>query len=265
MNEHIIHCPPWLFMWLLAAGCYFSFKVLILWKARVAAPAAEIAAWVLLCPTFSFPNFHRRSVTPRATVLRLALAGMVNLMFGAVLLWVVARHLVQVPMMAAWVAMVGLIFVLHFGSFHLVTAFWMQRGRAVEPLMKNPLAACSLADFWGRRWNTAFRDGMNLLVFRPVAMRRGVRPAHWLVFLFSGLLHEAVISLPAGAGWGGPTAYFLLQALGMDLSSRLHLKEGLVCRVWTLAFVILPVGLLFHLPFIHAVILPFLKTIGALP
>lgn len=265
MNETLITCPPWLVMWLLAAGCYFSFKVVILWKARVAAPAAEIAAWLLLCPTFSISNFHRRSLAPRAAVLRLALAGMVNFMFGAVLLWGVARHLAQVPMLAAWVGMVGLIFVLHFGSFHLVTAFWMQRGRAVEPLMKNPIAAGSLADFWGRRWNTAFRDGMNLLVFRPVAMRRGVRRAHWLVFLFSGLLHEAVISLPAGAGWGGPTTYFLLQALGMDLSRRLHLREGWVCRVWTLVFLILPAGLLFHPPFIHHVMLPFLKAIVALP
>lgn len=265
MNTLILPFPPWLVMWLLAAGCYFSFKVVLLWKARVAAPAAEIAAWLLLCPTFNFAGFHRSSVTPLADVLRLARAGWVNLMFGAVLLWGVVPHLAREPVLAAWVGMVGLIFVLHFGSFHLVTAFWMQRGHVVEPLMKNPMAAETLADFWGRRWNTAFRDGMAQLVFRPVAMRWGVRRAQWLVFLFSGLLHEAVISLPAGAGWGGPTAYFLLQALGMDLSRRLHLKEGLACRVWTLAFVILPVGLLFHLPFIHSVILPFLKAIGALP
>jgi hypothetical protein len=96
-------------------------------------------------------------------------------------------------------------------------------------------------------------------------VRWGVRRAHWLVFLLSGLLHEVVISLPAGAGWGGPTAYFLLQALGMELGRRLHLREGLVCRVWTLAFLIVPVGLLFHPPFIHQVMLPFFKTIGALP
>ncbi len=168
-------------------------------------------------------------------------------------------------MAAAWVGMAGLVFMLHFGCFHLVTAFWMTMGRATEPLMKNPIVASSLTDFWGRRWNTAFRDAMNLLVFRPVAARWSAKAAHWLVFLISGLLHETVISLPAGAGWGGPTAYFLLQALGIDLSRRLHLRQGVICRLWTFAFLIAPVGLLFHTPFIHQVILPFLKTIQTMP
>lgn len=265
MNATFATYPPWLVMWLLAGGLYFSLKVAMLWKARVAASAAEIAAWLLLCPTLNFTGFHRRCVVPRTAMLRLAFAGMVNLAFGAVLLWGVVPHLVQTPMMAAWAGMAGVIFMLHFGCFHLVTAFWMQRGHATEPLMKNPIVAGSLADFWGRRWNTAFRDAMNQLIFRPVAARWNATAAHWLVFLISGLLHEAVISLPAGAGWGGPTAYFLLQALGMELSRRLRLPRGFVSRLWTLAFLVAPLGMLFHPPFIHQVMLPFFKAIGAMP
>jgi len=252
-------------MWLLAGGLYFSLKALILWKTKAAASAAEIAAWLLLCPTLSFTSFLCKGAAQHTAALRLALAGMANLLFGAALMWGMVPRLAQTPLVAAWVGMVGLIFMLHFGYFHLVTAFWMQMGRATEPLMKNPIVAGSLADFWGRRWNTAFRDAMNLLVFRPVAACWNAKSAHWLVFLISGLLHEAVISLPTGAGWGGPTTYFLLQALGIELSRRLRLPRGFVSRLWAMAFVIGPVGLLFHAHFIHQVMLPFFHTLGAIP
>ncbi|MFN0076759.1 MAG: MBOAT family protein [Prosthecobacter sp.] len=265
MKEAALQCPAWLVMWLLAACLYFVLKALTLMKAKTSAPASEITVWLLFCPTLNLTGFLRKSVAPQGDAHRLAFVGLINFIFGAALLWVAVPCLVQTPMMAAWVGMVGLVFMLHFGCFHLVTAFWMFMGHATEPLMKNPMVAGSLAEFWARRWNTAFRDALHLLVFRPVAARWNAKGAHWLVFLTSGLLHEAVISLPAGAGWGGPTAYFLLQALGIELSRRLRLRQGVICRLWTLAFLLAPLGLLFHPPFIHQVILPFLKTIGAMP
>lgn len=265
MKEAVLSCPSWLVMWLLAACLYFVLKALTLLKTKASASASEITVWLLFCPTLNLTGFLRRCVESPSDARRLAFAGLVNLIFGAALLWVAVPWLVQTPMVAAWAGMVGLVFMLHFGCFHIVTAFWMKMGRATEPLMKSPIFAGSLTDFWGRRWNTAFRDAMNLLVFRPVAARWNAKGAHRLVFLISGLLHEAVISLPAGAGWGGPTAYFLLQALGIELSRRLRLRQGVVCRLWALAFLIAPVGLLFHPPFIHQVILPFLKTIRAMP
>jgi len=260
-----LYCPAWLFMWLLAACLYFCLKALVLLKTKSSAPVAEITVWMLFCPTLNLRSFLRRSVASSSDSHRLAFAGLVNLIFGAALLWGAVPLLAKMPMVAAWVGMVGLVFMLHFGCFHIIIAFWMKMGRATEPLMKSPILAGSLTDFWGCRWNTTFRDAMILLVFRPFAARWNAQVAHWLVFLISGLLHEAVISLPAGAGWGGPTAYFLLQALGIELSRRLHLREGVICRLWTLAVLIAPAGLLFHAPFIHQVILPFLKTIRTIP
>lgn len=253
----------WVRMWLLAAGGYFGLKALVLMKTRTSAPG--IAIWIWLCPTLNLTAFLRRREGPPDEALRLALSGLVNLAFGSVLLWVVARQFGHMPLVAGWTGMTGLIFTLHFGWFHIITAFWLRMGRAIEPLMKCPVAAESLSDFWGRRWNTAFRDAINLLVFRPVAQRCGAKEAHWLVFLISGLLHEVVVSLPARGGWGGPTLYFLLQAVGIALGRRLRMPRGTASRLWAWVFLIAPLGLLFHPPFVQQVMLPFFKTLGALP
>lgn len=71
--------------------------------------------------------------------------------------------------------MAGLIFVLHFGSFHLLSCAWRAAGVDARPLMHWPVAATSLADFWGRRWNTAFRDLTHRFLFRPLTRRLGPR------------------------------------------------------------------------------------------
>lgn len=90
-----------------------------------------------------------------------------------------------------------------------------------------------------------------------------------VVFLTSGLLHDFVISLPARAGFGLPTAYFLLQGFGIllersPLSIRLELQRPARGRLLVALFTIGPAFWLFHPPFVERVILPFLKIIGAL-
>jgi hypothetical protein len=254
---------PWVRMWLLAVGMYFGVKALVLMKAPVF--TMETAAWLLLCPALSLTDFLRKDSAVRREARSLLVAGLVNITFGAVLLWGVMSHFAKTPLVAGWIGMTGIIFLLHFGALHIVTSFWMNAGRYVVPLMKCPIAADSLSDFWGRRWNTAFRDLMNNLVFRPAAKRWSARAAHWLVFLTSGLLHEVVVSLPAGGGWGGPTGYFLLQAFGIELGRCLRIPRGIASRLWAFAFLITPLGLLFHTPFIHRVMLPFFQTLKALP
>jgi alginate O-acetyltransferase complex protein AlgI len=88
-------------------------------------------------------------------------------------------------------------------------------------------------------------------------------------FVVSGLVHELVISLPAGGGYGLPTTYFLIQWLGVVLErspwgKRLGLRRGFVG--WLFAFVIVagPMAILFHPPFVTGVMVPFLHSIGAL-
>jgi D-alanyl-lipoteichoic acid acyltransferase DltB (MBOAT superfamily) len=166
--------------------------------------------------------------------------------------------------------MIGLILMLHFGFFGLLALAWRCGGVAAEPLMLRPTRSLSLADFWGRRWNTGFRTLAHDFVFGPLAPLIGPRGAAAVTFLASGVVHDLVISLPARAGYGLPTLYFLLQFAGLSLERtprfrRLIARRPFIGRGWTVLVTAAPMPLLlFHGPFIRNVAVPFLKTIGGL-
>src|SRR4029077_583350 len=156
-------------------------------------------------------------------------------LLGVVLLFGMARIAPQ-PLLAGWIGMIGIILILHFGLFHLLAIGWRTAGIEVKPIMDTPLCSKSVSEFWSRRWNAAFNRLAFDFVFRPLARRRGrrnssdgtkrsrrsstlllhdgTRIAPLAAFLFAVLIHELVISLPAHAGYGLPTAYFLLQGCG---------------------------------------------------
>jgi alginate O-acetyltransferase complex protein AlgI len=159
--------------------------------------------------------------------------------------------------------MVGVVFVLHFGLFHLVSLSWQSLGACAKPLMEWPVLSTSVSEFWGRRWNRAFRDLTYRYLFRPLTARFGVSVALIAGFLVSGIVHDLVISLPARGGYGRPTAYFLMQAAAIFVErSRLGQRFGLArgWRGWAFALLVLlaPVALLFHPPFVITVVAPFL-------
>src|SRR5207253_3074651 len=85
---------------------------------------------------------------------------------GAALIWAAARGTFA-PLLTGWLGMVGLVLFLHFGVFHLLALAWWKAGVKVQPLMRAPLSADSLAEFWGARWNTAFNALAHELAFRP--------------------------------------------------------------------------------------------------
>ena len=162
-----------------------------------------------------------------------------------------------------------MIFALHFGSFHLLSLAWRSAGVNASPIMRSPLLAPSLAEFWSKRWNTAFHDLVHRFTFRPMARRNGASAGTFLVFLLSGLVHEMVISLPARGGYGLPTVYFLIQGLGVvgehtRLGRRLGLGRGVRGWLFTVLVVATPAFWLFHPPFIERVILRMLYAIGAI-
>jgi hypothetical protein len=187
----------------------------------------------------------------------------IGLFFGATRL---IPH--TVPYLVGWVGMAGLILILHFGMFHLLSCAWRAAGVKARPLMNWPLSSVSVGEFWGRRWNTAFRDLTYRFLFRPLTSRVGPRCATTVGFAVSGLIHDLVISLPAGGGYGGPTVFFVLQGSAMFVERsvagrRIGLGRGGRGWLFTATVLLLPSYFLFHPPFVREVVLPFLRAMGA--
>ncbi len=189
---------------------------------------------------------------------------------GAGFIWVAARRFYpQHDLLSGWIGMIGFVLLLHFGFFELLSMLWRACGIDLEPIMRAPLLSTSLAEFWGRRWNTGFSIPARRLLLLPLSRAFSARTAGFVIFLISGSLHELVITLPAGGGYGLPSAYFALQGLGTVLQgSRYARRGGLNTRVggWisTLLIAGLPACLLFPPVFIRNVILPMLLAFGAI-
>jgi hypothetical protein len=106
-------------------------------------------------------------------------------------------------------------------------------------------------------------------LFRPLTRRIGAPSALLIGFFVSGLIHDAIISIPARGGYGEPTLFFLIQAMGLFIersqpARRLGLGRGVRGWLFTMAFLLLPARLLFHRPFVVGIIVPFMHAIGAL-
>ena len=263
--------PAWLWMWTLAVAVFAGFKWATFAQATAArtqpVPGPRAWTYLLLWPGMDAYSFLFVA-PPRRTKPRSWLFAILKTASGAVLLWGIAR-LCGGGLLTGWIGMAGLIFLLHFGTFDLLAVFWQRRGFDAQPLMRAPLLSASLGEFWSRRWNSGFRDLVFGLWFPRLKNRFGPRAATFTLFLFSGLVHELVISFPARGGYGLPTAYFALQGCGL-LAEHAHgsalarWRGRWQGRVWTGLLVAGPAFFLFHPPFVQGVILPFMRAIHAL-
>jgi len=264
--------PPWVFMWTLSFALYFSLKWLTWWRARlqVVHPAWRSAAYLLTWPGMDAEAFLDPSVKVTLPAASTWLRAMFKTMLGAARLWIGARSIPQAhPLLRGWVGMVGLILVLHFGTFQIIALSWESLGVKAKPIMAAPLRSTSLGEFWGKRWNLGFRQLAHELIFRPLYRQIGANTAGLLVFVVSGLIHDLVISLPARGGYGLPTFYFFLQGLGVMVErsrfgERLGLAHGARGWFFMVVFLTAPVYGLFHPWFVMRVILPFMQAIRAL-
>jgi D-alanyl-lipoteichoic acid acyltransferase DltB (MBOAT superfamily) len=173
------------------------------------------------------------------------------------------------PRWATMWALAVAIYALHFGTFQLLSCAWRTLGIEARPLMIQPLRSRSLSEFWGRRWNTAFRDLTHRFLYRPLIRTIGLKAGIAGGFLFSGLVHDLVISVPAGGGYGGPTLFFAVQGAGILLersgsAQAIGMSRGRFGHVFVLLFVILPAPILFHPPFVYNVVIPFMHALRAL-
>ena len=266
------HLPPWIFMWAIAfalyAGCKWA-TCKIAARAHGSPNLSLKLGYLFMWPGMNAAEFfNKNSPCPKPKPIEWFLA-ISKMALGATLLFSIAHlALPNHPLLAGWTGMLGVIFLIHFGLFHVLALFWRRRGITATPVMQNPVAAGSLANFWGTRWNTAFNELAYRFVFRPLRRRTNFPVATLAVFTLSGLIHDLVISLPARGGYGLPTLYFIIQGLGILLERTrvgitLGLGKGIRGWLFTLLVTAGPVFWLFHPPFIHNVILPMLTAIGA--
>jgi predicted DCC family thiol-disulfide oxidoreductase YuxK len=262
--------PAWGYMWAITLALFAGCKWLSFWSAR----GKSAGVWRTLGFLFAWPGMDANTfLAEHASIQRPGAhewaLGASKVLFGITLIWGIAPWLFPANALAAgWAGITGLIFVLHFGSFDLLSSAWRTAGVNAAPIMRAPVLSRSLGEFWGGRWNTGFHYLSNQYLFRPLRRYIGSPAATMLVFLASGLVHDLVISVPARGGFGLPTAYFLVQGAGLlfehtDFARRRGVGRGWRGWLFTLIVTAAPSFWLFHPPFILNVIIPFLKMLGA--
>jgi hypothetical protein len=265
--------PRWAQMWTLAIAIYIGCK----WLTWQRTTVRNAPAWKQCGYLFAWPGMDAASFLDEGpSLIRLQGRGrewtgaIVRLVAGLVLLFGVARLIPsQHAYIVGWLGMIGIVLILHFGAFHLLSCSWRRNGVEARPLMNHPLASTSLSDFWSRRWNSAFRDLTYRFLYRPAASWAGPRWGIVVGFLFSGVIHDLVISVPARGGYGGPTAFFTIQGVAMviersQFGRQFRLDSGWSGRLFAFGVVLVPVGLLFQRPFVVGIIVPFMRALRAI-
>jgi hypothetical protein len=263
---------PWAFMWLLAVAIFAGCKWQTWWEARLAERSARdwrrSVAYFLLWPGMEAQEFFVETAEKRRIPPNEWLSGIGKMLAGVGLVLAGARMIsFGHPLLGGWAGMIGLVLLLHFGTFQLIALAWQRAGIPVKPIMRRPLASHSLSELWGKRWNLGFRKLSHTWVFQPLQKRFGLAAGTLSAFLASGLLHDLVISVPAGGGYGLPTAYFLAHGLGVifersQTGKRFGLGRGTTGWLWTALVAVGPLSALFHPWFVGRVIVPFLRAVA---
>ena len=262
---------PWEFMWLLSLAIFFGFKWETWYGASVA--RAQTSGWrnvgyLFLWPGMDAPKFLASDRPIARTEPREWAEALGKTVVGVALVSFVARRpLATNTLLDGWLGMLGIVLLLHFGLFHLVSLIWRTAGVDAQPIMRAPAASTSLGEFWGKRWNLGFRQLTHGFVYEPLRRKIGSAVAILAAFFVSGIIHDLVISVPAGGGYGLPTAYFLLQGIGVlfeksTLGRQLGIDHGIRGRFYVFSCAGAPACFLFHPLFINRVMLPFFGFLG---
>lgn len=165
---------------------------------------------------------------------------------------------------STWLLLFALLSIVHLGVGRILPFGLRWAGYSVPPLFRDPIRATGVGDFWSDRWNRPFVNMNRLFLTRPLADRIGIAAAAFLAFLVSGILHELAISYSAGAGWGLPTLYFVIQGVLYTVEQQWfpEPEDGgrtVLRRLWTAAAVLGPLPLLFHAPFRTTFLAPLIE------
>jgi hypothetical protein len=106
------------------------------------------------------------------------------------------------------------------------------------PLMHcSPIAARSVGEFWGHRWNRIVSAWLSAFIFWPVARRHNAKVAILCCFFVSGVFHgwPMLAALGTSAAWS-TVGFFMIQAVFVLVENRLriHTWPTALARAWTL-------------------------------
>jgi hypothetical protein len=260
--------PPGFRMLALIGVLLFGMKAVVSVEAVAAGePRLSVGRWLAFAALWPGmqPGLFAACGAPRLPgAMQLLRRGLARVLAGVLLLALarVAWTVTGSRLLATALVLPGISLVLHFGLLNLAAGAWRLAGVPASPLFRAPLYSRSLREFWGRRWNIAFSEMTAISVYRPLKARSGAATATGMAFLFSGLLHEAAISLPVRAGFGRPLGYFALHAVAMLTERRLAAAGHAIDsrpwlgRAWTISWLVVPLPLLFHCPFLAGVVWP---------
>ena len=178
---------------------------------------------------------------------------------GAACLWL--RHIIHVPLPVAASALgrllAGIVLFYAMAEFasDLIRFCFLASGTAARPLFVTPVAARSLRDFWGKRWNRAVNAWLYRFIFLPLAHRYHPILGLICVFLVSAAGHAWVplVALGVSAAFS-VGAFFCLQGVFILAEDRLHVCAWPIplARVWTLTILLLT-SPLFIYPFLSLI------------
>ncbi len=116
-------------------------------------------------------------------------------------------------------------------------------GLKSPPLHRTPIAACSLKEFWGERWNLPVSRWLRAHFFLPLARRRHPILGVALGFLASAGLHAWTVGVALGPMAAASMAgYFAIQGILMALEVRLGVARWTEPAgwAWTMLCVLAP-------------------------
>jgi hypothetical protein len=186
---------------------------------------------------------HTRPVLSVRIIGRLIVEGLVG---GAAFLFLRHIALAQHPpdaVIALGRLVAGIILLYTLAEFlkDLVHFCFSASGTAMRPIHDTPIAARSLRDFWGKRWNRAVSAWLYRLIFLPLARQHRPDLGLLCAYLVSGALHAWVAWVALGAFAAFELAVFFgLQGVFILAEDRLHVHAWPVplARAWTITILL---------------------------
>ncbi len=125
--------------------------------------------------------------------------------------------------------------------FEVCGLCFLAAGYSLPLMHRAPIAARSVGEFWGQRWNIIVSAWLRTFVFWPLARRRFAGVGVFCCFLVSGAFHAWPMLAGLGTVAASSTAvFFVFQGVVVLAESRLsvHTWPVAMARAWTLVILL---------------------------